>query len=212
MKRPIVCYVTDRLSLVVPAGSTREEALTEHIRDAARAGVDWIQIREKELDARSLFDVVSAGLAAARGSSARVVVNDRLDVAKAAGADGVHLGERSLPIADVVHYAHGTGAAKFLVGASCHSPEAAERAMVAGADYVFFGPVFATPSKITFGAPQGLEQLAEVCRRVSIPVLAIGGITVENASSCLDYGAAGVAAIRLFQEARDLTTLLGRLR
>jgi thiamine-phosphate pyrophosphorylase len=90
------------------------------------------------------------------------------------------------------------------VGASCHSLEAAEQAAADGADYLFFGPVFATPSKQAFGPPQGLLRLERVCRAVSLPVLAIGGITPQNAGACLHAGAAGVAAIRLFQQAPEL--------
>jgi len=212
MRRPILCYVTDRNSLAGPAGPARETALIARIRDAAAAGVDWIQVREKDLEARPLFDLVSAATAAVRGSAAKLLINDRLDVAWAAGAAGVHLGENSLPVGEVVQAKRLSGPENFLVGASCHSPEAAARAVREGADYIFFGPVFGTPSKAAFGAPQGLARLAEVCGSVFVPVLAIGGITAENASSCLDAGAAGIAAIRLFQEASNLAALLGRIR
>jgi thiamine-phosphate pyrophosphorylase len=90
--------------------------------------------------------------------------------------------------------------------------EAARSAASGGADYLFFGPIFSTPSKAAFGAPQGLERFAEVCRAVSIPVLAIGGITLANASACLAAGASGIAAIRLFQDARDMSSLVQFLR
>jgi thiamine-phosphate pyrophosphorylase len=212
MRRPILCYVTDRNLLAATAGPAREAALIERIRGAATAGVDWIQIREKDLDGRPLFDLASAGIAAVRGSAAKLLINDRLDVAWAAGAAGVHLGENALPVSEVVQAKRRSGPENFLVGASCHSPEAAARAVLEGADYIFFGPVFATPAKAAFGAPQGLARLAEVCRSVFVPVLAIGGITAENAGSCLDAGASGIAAIRLFQEASDLAALPGKIR
>jgi len=106
----------------------------------------------------------------------------------------------------------GQQAGTFLMGVSCHSGAAAVEAERDGADYLIFGPVFATPSKAAFGAPQGLDRLAEVCRSVRIPVLAIGGVALENASACLAAGAAGLAAIRLFQEAPDLSSLVNRLR
>jgi thiamine-phosphate pyrophosphorylase len=203
----LLCYVTDRNSLAAPAGPSCEATLTERIRKAAAAGVDWIQVREKDLDAKPLLATV-----AVRGSAAKLLINDRLDVAWAAGAAGVHLGENSLPLGEVAGAKRRSGKENFLVGASCHSPDAAVRAAHDGADYIFFGPVFATPSKTKFGAPQGLARLAEVCWGVSIPVLAIGGITAENAASCVEAGAAGIAAIRLFQEASDLPALVGKLR
>ncbi len=183
------------------------------IRRAAAAGVDWIQIREKDLPARRLVELVRGAVEATRDSPTRIFVNDRLDVALAAGAAGVHLGEESLPVAAVVAWRReGHAPAGFLVGASCHSLTAVVDAERAGADYIFFGPVFTTPSKAAFGPPQGLDRLAEVCRSVRIPVLAIGGVTLENAGQCLATGAAGIAAIRLFQEATDLAALLTQLR
>jgi len=219
MSAPILCYVTDRKSLPLATGARLDPlgALLERVEQAARAGVDWIQLREKDLEGRALFDLTAKAMAvaaAARSAEkrARILVNDRLDVAWAAGSAGLHLGETSLPVSEVVGWRNRDGRADFLVGASCHSLEGAVQAAAAGADYVFFGPVFATPSKAVFGQPQGLQRLGEVCRAVSIPVLAIGGITQEKAGACLDSGAAGIAAIRLFQEAQDLAGLVTQIR
>jgi thiamine-phosphate pyrophosphorylase len=186
--------------------------LLETIRKAAAAGVDWIQIREKDLGTRPLADLVRFGVANSRKTGTRILVNDRFDVALAAGAGGVHLGETSLPVETVAEWRHRFGRANILIGASCHSLEAACAAERDGADYIIFGPVFSTPSKAAFGAPQGVERLGEVCRGVPIPILAIGGVTIENAASCIAAGAAGVAAIRLFQESDDVSAFVNRLR
>jgi len=198
--------VTDRLALADPP------ALAAVIRGAAQAGADWIQIREKDLDARPLAELVRSALAETRETGARILVNDRLDVALAAGAAGVHLGGASLPAEIVAEWRRAAHRKLFLIGVSCHSPDAALAAERGGADYVFFGPVFATPSKAAFGPPQGIERLREVCRAVKIPVLAIGGITAENAGRCLEAGAAGIAAIRLFQDSTEVAAAVLHLR
>lgn len=209
---PTLCYVTDRHSLEVSPGESHAEALLERIREVAAAGVNWIQLREKDLQARPLLDLAVGGIAAAReAGAARLLVNDRLDVAWAAGAAGVHLGEASLPAGEVVAASRRRGPRGFLVGVSCHSRGAVEAAERAGADYVFFGPVFATPAKLAFGPPQGLARLTAAAAAVKIPVLAIGGVTAENALACLDAGAAGIAGIRLFQQAREFTALRKRI-
>jgi thiamine-phosphate pyrophosphorylase len=205
-RKPILCYVTDLRAL------EGTPALHAAIRRAAAAGTDWIQIREKDLEARALVGIVRRAAVETRGTSARLIINERLDVAVATGAAGVHLGETSLPVEDVIQWRRSTGRAGFQIGASCHSPESALAAEHNGADYVFFGPVFATPSKIEFGRPQGVERLREVCGTVRIPVLAIGGITTVNSGACLAAGAAGVAAIRLFQESDDVAAAVARLR
>ena len=208
----IVCYVTDRRSLESRATPDAEASLTRRIEDAVKAGVDWVQIREKDLPARNLTDLTRAAIDAnerAAAGRARVLVNDRWDVAWAAAAAGVHAGESSLPIRDLAEARRRLGREDFLVGASCHSLKGVVHAAEGGADYVFFGPVFATPSKASFGAPQGLTKLAEACESVSIPVIAIGGITVENAGACREAGAAGIAAIRLFQQSADLAEIVG---
>jgi thiamine-phosphate pyrophosphorylase len=214
-----ICYVTDRQSLEVSPGESRESALLRRIETAAAAGVDWIQIREKDLPARELLDLTRRAVGACGKPGAlragrilvRILVNDRADVAWAAGAAGVHLGEKSLPIPALLNARRGSARADFLIGASCHSLGAALRAADEGASYIFFGPIFATPSKAAFGPPQGLAKLAEICRAVSIPVIAIGGITLENAAACAEAGAAGIAAIRLFQGESAVTEIVARL-
>jgi thiamine-phosphate pyrophosphorylase len=217
----ILCYVTDRKALALPDATF----LMSVVRRAIAAGVDWIQIREKDLPARALAALAREALAAARGSATRILINGRLDVAVAAHAGGVHLGSDALPLADVAAWCarNVSGnvtptpelallSSSFLVGASCNSLAEAQAAERDGAHYIIFGPVYSTPSKIQFGAPQGLVRLEEVCRAVHIPVLAIGGITLGNAHECLRAGAAGIAAIRLFQESEDLRKVVSELR
>ena len=212
----VFCYVTDRRAL-----GSDPARLLEVISRALAAGVDWIQIREKgsadilnkceDLSGRALLALVESAVEAARNTATKVFVNDRLDVAAGAGAAGVHLGAESLPVREAVDWCrqHAPG---LRVGRSCHSLEEAQQAERDGAHYIFFGPVFSTPSKAQFGPPQGVEKLTGVCRSVRIPVMAIGGITLENTADCLRAGAAGIAAIRLFQEAKDLTLVAENLR
>jgi thiamine-phosphate pyrophosphorylase len=209
-KTPIICYVTGRKSL---ADGEVGAGVLGKIRAAIAAGVDWVQIREKDLSGRELLELAREAVAA--GGGARVIVNDRLDVALAAGAAGVHLGRESLRARDVVRWGRGGGGqapADFLVGVSCHSLQEAREAESAGAAYIFFGPIFDTPSKRGMGEPQGIARLGEICRGVRIPVLAIGGVSEENASECIRAGAAGIAAIRLFQDARGAQTLKDAVR
>src|ERR1700722_10565257 len=156
--RPLLCYVTDRNALAQRAD------LDEQIALAIAAGIDWIQIREKDLPARELLAMTRAAVKAAATATrtrARIIVNDRLDVALAAGADGVHLRETSAPVAEVSAWRKEAASRnetfrkrstrEFLIGASCHSLEKARAAERDGADYVIFGPVFSTPSKEKFG-------------------------------------------------------------
>lgn len=215
----LLCYVTDRRSLAGIGTAETRAAFLEKIGATASAGVDWIQIREKDLSGRDCAALTREALQRVAKSSesnaisTRILVNDRLDVALAENAGGVHLGEKSLPVQEAKRLVSARrGGKDFVIGVSCHSLEAAKAAASGGADYLFFGPVFATPSKAAYGAPQGIERLAEVCRAVSIPVLAIGGVTLENASSCFAAGASGVAAIRLFQDAEDISALVASLR
>jgi thiamine-phosphate pyrophosphorylase len=215
----LLCYVTDRHSLSGFEARDARKTLLVKIGAAAAAGVDWIQIREKDCSGRDCGLLTREALQqtakspAGQAAPARILVNDRLDVALSERAGGVHLGEKSLPLLEAVRLAESRGQRKnFIIGVSCHSLEYARSAASGGADYIFFGPIFATPSKAAYGAPQGLAQLAKVCRAISIPVLAIGGITLANASECVAAGASGIAAIRLFQDALDMSTLVQSLR
>jgi thiamine-phosphate pyrophosphorylase len=224
-RRPLLCYVTDRRSLAATEAAETRKVLLQRIEDVGAAGVDWIQIREKDLSGKECSLLVLEALqratrtaprARASAAGARILVpilvNDRLDVALAVQAGGVHLGEKSLPVQEARRLVLSLHREEnFLIGVSCHSLEAAKAAERGGADYLFFGPVFATPAKTAYGAPQGLERLAEVCRAVSLPVLAIGGITLDNYAACLGAGASGIAAIRLFQDAKDLAAVVRAL-
>jgi thiamine-phosphate pyrophosphorylase len=162
-------------------------------REAALAGIDWIQVREKDLPGRELRDLVAEVVEAARGSSTRVIVNGRADVALAAGAQGVQLPEGGLPVAEIKRAFPG-----LLVGASRHSVEATRRAADEGADLVVLGPIFSTPGKEDRAL--GLEPLGEASRSIAVPIYAIGGIDAESAPRALAAGARGLAAIRAFLE------------
>ncbi|MCH6554145.1 MAG: thiamine phosphate synthase, partial [Acidobacteria bacterium] len=148
-------------------------------------------------------DGALAGRARVRGDELLVRVNDRLDVAVAAG---VHLPAHGFPV-DEVRRSY----PELLIGASTHNLEELRRAADGGADFAVFGPVFETPSKKAYGPPLGLEKLTEAARAVNIPVLALGGITLENTADCLRAGAAGLAAISLFQQSADLCETIRQL-
>ena len=194
------CYITDRNAL-------EPGQLLSKIDEAARAGVDLIQIREKDLETRPLLDLVQAALGGSADTPTRIIVNDRLDVAMAAQAAGVHLGHASLP----PHIVRRVGPPQFLVGVSCHSLNEALAAESAGADYILLGPIFETPSKRAYGPPLGLETLREVAARLRVPSLALGGITVERVLPCLEAGATGIAGITIFQNASCLEERMSAL-
>lgn len=203
----MLCYITDRKQL--PGGDPLPV-----IRAAVAAGVDFIQIREKDLATRPLLELARAAVAMARPdsieasrSATRILVNDRLDVTLAARADGVHLGTESVPVG-VVREQY----PDLLIGASSHNLEEITRAAKEGANFAVFGPVFETASKLGYGPPVGLDALREAVKAVRIPVLALGGVSLENAKSCLDAGAAGIAAISLFQTVGLLAPLVEELR
>jgi thiamine-phosphate pyrophosphorylase len=156
------------------------------------AGLRAVQLREKDLAVRDLLALAKELRESTRGHGARLVVNDRADVALAAEADGVQRTHTSLPVRAL----RALSPPGFLIGASAHSLAEARQAEAEGADFVVFGPVYDTPSKRAFGAPQGLGALEAVAGSVSRPVIAVGGITPARVREVLAAGAAGVAVIR----------------
>jgi thiamine-phosphate pyrophosphorylase len=206
------------LTYLITSGQTTElttptsddfSSLLNLISSAVNAEIDLIQIREKQLPARVLFELASSAARITRGSQTKLLVNDRADIATAAGADGVHLTTTSLP-ARVVRSVFGD---QFLIGVSTHSHIEVNAARAGGADFVVFGPVFQSISKPGYGNAKGVQALSEVASEVSpFPVIALGGINAVNVSSCIAAGARGVAAISMFQDTKNLAELVRSIR
>ncbi len=165
------------------------------VERALADGVDFVQLREKDFSARDLLDLTRRALRLPNPRGTKFIVNGRMDVALAANAHGLHLPAESIPPREW----RAIAPPGFVIGVSCHSLDEVLAAERDGADYVVFGPVFAPISKSSDLAPRGLEGLAEACRAVRIPVLALGGVTAANQNACIAAGAAGVAGISLFQ-------------
>jgi len=157
--------------------------------------VDFIQIREKDLEDRALFQLTCKAVSLAQNSDCRIIVNGRADIALAAGAHGVHLPSAGLRPGDLRSWLP----RRFLIGLSVHSTSEAHYACAQGADYVLLGPVFPTESKLRYGAPLGLDCLKKACLQRAVPVLALGGMRPELIESVVNAGAAGIAGIGLFQ-------------
>lgn len=188
-----------RLYLVTDRQATGGRPLTGVLEACLGAGLRAVQLREKDLAAGELVCLAAGLRELTARHGARLLVNDRVDVALAAGADGVHLPSSGLP----PRLARALVGPDRLVGVSAHSAAEVEAAGEAGADFAVFGPVYDTPAKRPFGPPQGLGALAAVCRVSRIPVLAIGGVTAARVAELRDAGAAGVAAIRALLEAAN---------
>ncbi len=200
LKTPIIYLITNGES----TNQTFEvdcKRILELVESAISAGVSLIQLREKNLSALALFELTRRSALLTKSSSTKLLVNDRADIAKAAGADGVHLTRRSLETR-IIRDAFGD---KLLIGVSTHSIDEVRDARGNGSDFVVYGSVFETPSKSGYGPPMGVDRLRLVTQAVNpFPVVALGGVTRDNARLAFEAGATGIAAIRSLG---DLNTL-----
>jgi thiamine-phosphate pyrophosphorylase len=170
------------------------------LETALQAGVKYIQLREKRLPTRMILDMAYWVIELAREYGARLLINDRVDIALAAGADGVHLGQKSLP----AHAVRKIAGDNFLIGVSTHSLHEALVAEKDGADFITLGPIYSTPSKLRYGDPIGVDAIRQVKSQVSLPVLAIGGIKTDTVHDVVSAGADGVAVISGILAAEDI--------
>ena len=176
--------------------------ILETIKTAVQNKINLIQIREKQLPARLVFEITAEAVEISRNSYTKILVNDRADIALAANADGVHLTSNSIPTDQTRNYFP----QNFIIGVSTHTFEEAEISRQNGADFITFSPIFATPSKEKYGKPQGLEKLREVCEKLKdFPVIALGGIDETNYKKVLENGANGFAAIRFLNNSENYT-------
>jgi thiamine-phosphate pyrophosphorylase len=196
-----------RLYLVTDRDATNGRPLTDVVEAALRGGVDAVQLREKDLPTRDLLALARELRAITRRHRALLLINDRIDVVLAVGADGVHLPADSFAIED----ARQLLGADAIIGVSTHSLEEVVRAAAAGANFAVFGPVFDTPSKRPYGAPQGLDALRRAVEALAIPVVAIGGIDADNAAAVRATGCSGIAVVRGILSSPDPTAAAAAL-
>jgi thiamine-phosphate pyrophosphorylase len=210
LPKPIIYLITSGATTTASTPVSEDfQNVLALVRAATRAHIPLVQLREKNLTTRTLYELAVRSGEITRGTNTRLLVNDRADIARAARADGCHLTTRSLE-ASIIRRTFGTD---FLIGVSTHSLKEAQAARDGGADFAVFGPVFDTPSKQVYGEAVGLESLREASRKLSpFPLLALGGIALDNVAEVSRAGASGVAAIRLFSESVDLDATVRALR
>ena len=207
-----------KLFLITDRTQTLGRPLLDVVKAALEGGVGLIQLREKDLSGKELFDLARDMRKLTTVYGAKLLINDRVDIAIVAGADGVHLGQKSIPAADARRALSMTGTVPILrhdeslsvnrdsplIGVSTHSLEEALQAQSDGADFITFGPVYLTPSKAVYGEPVGIDKLRKVAKAVSIPIYALGGIKRDNIGEVLRAGAYGVAMISAITAAADV--------
>ena len=188
------------LYLVTNRHQTKNRSLTAVLTEALHAGVRLIQLRERDLDTRELLALANEVLTLTRAHDALLLINDRVDVVKAIGADGVHLRADSLPVQETRKIL----GPDFLIGVSTHTPQEVRAAETHGADFAVIGPIYDTPSKRQFGPPLGLQVLEEIHQHVKIPTYAIGGVTPDRVPQIQQAGAYGAAVISSILESSSV--------
>lgn len=198
-KRPLFYYITDSRQL-------KRVSIIQCVRRALDWGVDFIQIREKELSERKLYDLTCQVVSMAQNTECQVLVNGRADLALAAGANGVHLPSAGLRISDIRSWIP----KDFIVGVSVHSMREIRDAEAQNADYILVGHLFPTKSKEEYGPSLGLDFLRKACKSTSVPILGLGGMNPERIDPVMETGAAGIAGISLFQNSKEFAQLRKR--
>ena len=208
--KPILYLITPGATTNTTTPDSLEfKQLIELVSVAAAAGIDLVQLREKRLSARVLFELTRQAVALTHRVRTRVLVNDRADIAAGAGAQGVHLTTRSID-AQTIRRIFGDD---FVISVSTHSVEEARAAKEAGADFIVFGPVFETSSKREYGPPVGVHSLSNAIRELGdFKTLALGGITLDNFALCLNAGASGIAGISLFSKSGELGSIVAQIK
>jgi thiamine-phosphate pyrophosphorylase len=209
-QKPLIYLITSGETTSQTTPTTKDFAnVLELVEAAMAAEIDLVQLREKQLHAGVLYQLTENAAAITNGSLTRLLLNDRADIASAAGADGVHLSSNSIPTGVV----RNTFGREFLIGVSTHSLAEATNAAETGADFIVFGPVFETSSKQQYGEPLGLTELAKATSTLKpFPVLALGGITIDRVSECFSAGAQGIAAIRMLNDPSRLSDIANDIR
>ena len=184
---------------------TRRLSLVTAVKESLKGGVKALQLREKDLGTRELLDMAYRMRELTGKYRAKLFINDRVDIALSVEADGIHLGQKSMPAYAVRRIVKD----KFMIGVSAHSIEDAKQAEKGGADFITLGPVYQTPSKLKYGQPLGVDSIRKAKDEISIPVFAIGGIKKDRIKEVLDAGADGVALIRGILGAKDIKEKTG---
>ena len=210
LTRPLINLITNGTTTAKTSLNSPEFSdILRLVESAVASEIALIQLREKKLTTKVLFGLASRSVALTRGTRTRLLVNDRFDIALAAGADGVHLTSRSVATDIVRRHCP----REFLIGVSTHSLAEAKLAKQQGANFVLFGPVFQTESKLEFGVPQGTDKLSEVATTLRpFPVIAIGGVALKNVDECFAAGATGLAAIKLLSDPTALSSIVEAIR
>jgi thiamine-phosphate pyrophosphorylase len=196
------------LYLITDRKLTGNRTLTATVEEACKAGIRAVQLRERDLNADRLFELAKNLRGITRAYNARLFINDRIDIALAVDADGVHLPESSLPISEVRKLLPEGK----LIGASVHSLDGAKKAERDGADFLVLGTIYHTPSKPDLVKPAGTESIVLITQNISVPVFAVGGITPEKARECIEAGAHGIAVISTIMQSNTIGETVNRYK